>query len=166
MSLQYSIAKNTDGSYSFTTDANVNYIAFFTLCQIEDKEGNTHNVYSFGFEKGGAYNSEKFTNKHDLRVKETIIFIVKEFFRLNGSNTLIYFCFSDDKFARHRSITFSKWYKESLLETVVHHKKSVTFNNTTFYGGALILKENPLRELLIDAINSYFNELIADKEDL
>ncbi|QEK50911.1 hypothetical protein FYC62_03920 [Pedobacter aquae] len=166
MSLRYNITKNPDGSYNFITDGNIEYVAFFTLCQINDKEGNEHTVYSFGFEKAGSYKSDKFKTKYDLKVKETIIFIIKEFFKLNGDGTLIYFCFSDDEFARHRSITFSKWYRESLFETIEHHKKSVKQNDVVFYCGALIARENPLRELLIGAINSYFSDLASYKNDL
>lgn len=164
MSLPYSLTKTQQGYYIFTTDEKAEYTAFFTRCLIDDKEGNTHQVYSFGFERNGGYNSEKFTSKHDPKIKATIIFIVNEFFRSNGSNILIYFCFLEDNLARQRSITFSKWYNESLSTYIEHHKTISVYNENTMYIGALMLRDNPLRELAFEAIDKYVRDSVLDKE--
>ena len=164
MSPQYNLTKTDQGFYIFTTDDEIEYTAFFTQCIIDDKEGNTHKVYSFGFEKNGAYNSEKFVSKYDPKIKATIIFIVNKFFRSNGSNTLIYFCFHEDNLARQRSITFSKWYNESLSENIEHHKTTSVYDEKPVYVGTLILRDNPLRELAFEAIDNYIRDLVSEKE--
>ena len=163
MSLRYNIKLTDQGSYIFTTDSNIDYIAFFTTCPIEDKEGNTHKAYSFGFERSGKYSLNKFTYKFDDKIKHTIIFIIKEFFRLNGSNALIYFCFQEDEYGRHRSIVFSKWHSEELSKDIEHYKKNINFEEERLYGGVLVLRENPLRGLVLEALDLYIDEIMKSK---
>lgn len=163
MSLPYNLTLTEQGSYLFKTNADISYSAFFTSCNIDDKEGNTHHAFSFGFERCGKYSSEKFANKYDQRIKCTIIFIIKEFFRLHGNDALIYFCFQDDEYARHRSIVFNRWYVEEFAYDVEHYKKTVIIKENMLYGGMLILRDNPLGELLIEAVNAFFDEIMEEK---
>jgi len=163
LSLQYNLILTEQGSYIFTTDNGVEYVAFFTTCPIEDSDGNMHKAYSFGFERSGKYESEKFVHRYDEKIKHTIIFIIKEFFKLNGNDALIYFCFPDDEYARHRSITFSRWHSEALSEEIQHLKKNTVINDDTYYGGILVLKENPLRELIVEAVNVYIDQIMEQK---
>lgn len=108
MSLRYNLEITEKGYYKFTTELGVEYIAFFTEYSIQDSQGNNHKVFSFGFERSGQYISSKFSNKYDDRIKSTIVFIVREFFKQHGHEALIYSCFQEDEYARHRSIAFSK----------------------------------------------------------
>jgi hypothetical protein len=163
LSPQYNLTLTEQGSYIFTTDNGIEYTAFFTDGPIEDKDGNMHTAYSFGFERSGKFVSNKFGYKFDEKIKNTIIFIIKEFFRVNGNTALVYFCFPGDEYARHRSITFSKWHREELSEDIEHYKKSSVYQEEKLYGGILVLKENPLLGLLVEAVNVYIDEMADQK---
>ena len=63
---------------------------------ITDIEGNDHIIYSFGFDREGNYGTGKFSNDFDVKIKTTIIHIIKEFFNKNGDKAIMYFCYDDD----------------------------------------------------------------------
>ena len=130
---------------------------------ITDIEGNDHIIYSFGFDREGNYGTGKFSNDFDVKIKTTIIHIIKEFFNKNGDKAIMYFCYDDDGFARHRSILFSKWYNEHNSD-ILHLKKHLVLNGETQYGGMLILKSNPLLNLVDDAVDTYVKEVFQQKQ--
>lgn len=163
MSTPYKLTKTDQGSYLFTSDAGLEYTCFFIACPITDNDGNDHFIYSFGFDRSGKFKSTRFANRFDERIKFTIIYIIKEFFRINGDNALLYFCYPDDEFARHRSITFSKWYNEELSDDIDHFKKDSAYKEEVLYGGMLILKKNPFHKLLNDAVDMYITEMNNQK---
>lgn len=163
MSAQYKLTQTDQGLYSFTTDAGIAYTAFFIECPLQDKDGNEHIAYSFGFDRSGKFDLKKFSQSYDVKIKNTIVYIIEEFFKKNGEKALLYLCYPEDEYARHRSIIFAKWHKENLSDKIEHIKKYTTYNKETLYGGMLILKENPFIQLLIDAIDSYIND-IADQK--
>lgn len=163
MSLRYNLEITEKGYYKFTTELGVEYVAFFSEYSIQDSHGNNHRVFSFGFERSGQYISSKFSYKYDYKIKSTIVFIIREFFKKHGNEALIYFCFQDDEYARHRSIAFSKWHREGLSGEIEHHRKHGVYNNEDIYMGILMLKVNPLRELILEAIDTYIDEIMASK---
>lgn len=163
MSALYNLLKTDQGLYSFTTDTGISYTAFFIACPIKDKEANEHIAYSFGFDREGKFELAKFSHAYDVKVKNTIVYIIKEFFDKNGDKALLYLCYPEDEYARHRSIIFSKWHKEELLDQITHIKKNTTFNDEILYGGILVTKENPLLDLLLDAIDGYINDITDQK---
>lgn len=146
----------TDQGYSFVTDQNIEYQIFFTMYYLDDADGNEHTIYSFGFERSGSFEAQKYEFGYDEKIKSTIIHIVTDFFIKNENNALLYFCWPDDDFARHRSITFSKWCKES--DDIEHKRGVVTYGKKSLYGGILVKKENPLKSLLMDAFEQHIND--------
>ena len=146
----------TDQGYSFVTDHNIEYTIFFTMYYLDDTDGNEHTIYSFGFERSGSFKAKKYEFSHDVKIKTTIIHVVKEFFIKNEDNALLYFCWPDDDFARHRSIIFSKWCKES--DDIEHKRGTVPYGTTNLYGGILVKKENPLKSLLVNAFEKHIND--------
>lgn len=163
MSALYNLTHTAQGLYSFTTDSGIVYTAFFIACPLKDKDDNKHIAYSFGFERKGKFDSEKFNQPYDVKIKNTIIYIIEEFFKKNGEKALLYLCYPEDKYARHRSIIFSRWHKEELSGKIEHFKKNVTYNAEALYGGVLVLKENPFIHLLLDAIDGYINDITDQK---
>jgi hypothetical protein len=159
LSAPYKLAKTDQGSYLFTSDTGLEYTCFFIACLITDNDGNDHSIYSFGFDRSGKFMSTRYANRFDERIKVTIIYIIREFFRVNGDNVLLYFCYPDDEFARHRSIAFRKWYNEELSDDIDHFKKDSAYKDEMLYGGMLILKKNPFHKLLNDAIDVYIAEM-------
>jgi len=163
LSALYNITKTGQG-YIFITDTNLEYTVLFSTNLIKDRDGNNHVVYNFVFERSGKYDSAGFKNRFDEKVKNTIVHIVKEFFKLNGDTALLYFCYPEDEYSRQRSITFSKWHREELSNEIEHLKKNTIYNEEKLYGGMLYLKDNPLSELLIEAVTKYFDELVSYKD--
>ncbi|PWK80042.1 hypothetical protein LX99_00506 [Mucilaginibacter oryzae] len=71
---------------------------------------------------------------------------------------MIYFCFGDDGYARHRNIVFNQWFAD--LDTSVEKYNSVIpYEDGKVYGALLVVKENPLKKLIVDSFNSFLNEL-------
>jgi len=158
LSLHYNLSETDQGFYLFTTDLGLVYTVFFTSYSIDDKDGNSHTVYNFGFDRSGEFTAKKFGFEYDGRIKATIVFIIKEFFQKNDDKTLLYFCYSGDEYSRHRSIIFNRWCNEELSDDIEHMRKTATYNDEELHGGMLILKSNPLRDLLINAISSYIDD--------
>lgn len=163
MSTPYKLINAGKGTYLFTCDNGTEYTCFFIALPITDKDGNNHLIYSFGFDRSGKFVSTNFTNRFDVRIKLTIVYIIKEFFKLNEDNAVLYFCYPDDQLARHRSIAFSKWYKEEFSGEIVHLKKDTVYKNEILYGGMLIFKVNPFYELLVNAVDKYIAEINDQK---
>lgn len=155
MSALYNSTKSNTGSYFLLETLVVSILYFLSI----DKEDKNNTVYSVGFDRQGNFNSEKFSSSFDEKIKSTIIYIINEFFRKNGDKAILYFCYENDEFARHRSITFSKWHAESLAGKVLHIKKYTKFKDEMLYGGMLITKNNPLINLLDGAIDFYIEEV-------
>ena len=163
MLLQYNLNKTEQGVYQFTTDSGYLYTAFFTSYRLHDQENNTHTVYSFGFDRSGNFNNGKFQHEYDEKIKNTIIYIVKDFFLKNDNKALLYFCYSGDEHSRQRSILFSKWCRDEVSADIEHLRKTTIINNEVLYGGILLLKSNPLRDLLVNAISNFIEEIVNSK---
>lgn len=162
MSALYKLTKSDSGSYLFTTDGGLDYTVFFIECPVTDIEGNNHTVYSFGFERAGNFETGKFSSSFDEKIKATIIHIIKVFFDKNGEKAILYFCYDDDGFARHRSIIFSLWHRE-LAGTILHIKKNTEVKGGILYGGILVAENNPLLPLLEGAVDAYIEEVNNQK---
>lgn len=159
MPLLYNTSINKDGSYDFTTDNKIIYTVYFLEYTLPDTDGNNHIVYNFGFTRDENYSSEKFVHKFDIKIMNTIVSIINEFFIKNEDKALLYFCYNDDGLGRHRNITFKIWCKK-LDSTIETHQKSVIAQNASFYGSCLIIKNNPLKKLIVDAFEANMAELM------
>ena len=159
MSAQYELTLTESGSYFFTTESGYNYFPYFTQYFLYDEDGNEHKVFHFGFERDRSYNRNKFEDKYDERIKNTIIYIVREFFRKNGESAVLYFCYEADGLSRHRSITFSKWFKE--LSGISLHKRNARYKEHFLYSALLVKTNNPLRKLLTNAFDNHINDMMG-----
>jgi hypothetical protein len=88
--------------------------------------------------------------------------IVNDFFEKNDHKVLVYFCFGDDGYARHRKITFNKWCKD-LNKSIEKHDSTLYYEGSKIYGSLIILENNPLKKLILEAFNSYIEEINSDK---
>jgi len=102
-------------------------------------------------------------SEYDEKIKRTIVYIVRNFLNKYTHHALVYFCYPDDEYSRHRSIIFSKWCNEEMMEDIEHIKRNSVFRNEKFYGGMLVLKSNPLRTLLIKAVLDFIDDLANQK---
>jgi hypothetical protein len=88
---------------------------------------------------------QKFEGEHDPKIGATIMWLIANFFQNNKRAILTYVCSPKNQYARHRFITFGKWYNESGLSERLELKKKIIGKT---YCGALISKKNALLESL------------------
>lgn len=159
MSLLYSLTLNKDGSYSFISKHGNNYIIYFSESTLIDSDRNRHTVYNFGFSRDGEHSSQSFIYKYDSKIRDTIISVINEFFLKADHRALVYFCYGEDGFSRHRNIVFKKWYSD-LDSSIENYNKIVPYLNTKIYGSLIIKKDNPLKKLIIDAFDANMEEIV------
>ena len=148
MSARYEVEIPPDGAgYKFTTSSGDIYIAYFTEFILLDPSEQEISVVSFSFNRKRA--DEK-RQRHDNKVKHTIIHIIKEFFNEQTENAILYICMNSDGKARNRQITFNGWYNE-FSEDFEKHNSSEAHGKLGFYGSILFKKNNPSKQKLIDS---------------
>jgi hypothetical protein len=91
---------------------------------------NAHIVYNFTFFRNEEFTNKPFINKFDPQISRTIILIVYDFFSKGEDKVLLYFCFNDDGYGRHRNITFKKWTNSlsDSLDAIIKLLKHTTVN--------------------------------------
>lgn len=90
------------------------------------------------------------------------MFIVNDFFNKNDHKVLIYFCFGDDGYSRHRSIIFNIW-SDDLHATIEKYDTIIKYNNDVIFGSLMIVKDNPLKKLILKAFNTYIQDIKNDQ---
>lgn len=86
------------------------------------------------------------------------MFIVNDFFKRNDHRALVFFCFADDGYSRHRNIVFKRWGKE-LDESIEKHSAKIEYEGVDIYASLMIVGENLLKKLILDAFKAYLNDL-------
>jgi len=158
----YSLKHNPDGSYNFISEQGHNYLIYFSESTLPDSENNTHIVYNLGFSRNGDHSCEPFTHVYNGKIRATITLIIDNFFKKNDHRTLIYFCFGDDGYSRHRNIVFNQWFKD-LNDKIEKCNRIIAFEDNKVYACLVIVKDNPLKGLILDAFDEYLNDLKDSK---
>lgn len=141
------------GSYFFTSDSGHQYTVYFdTKSSIFPNEDLDRHAVYIGF--SCVPEIEKFQTEYDPKIGVTIMWLIANFFQNHKNAILTYVCSPRNNYARHRFITFSKWFKESGLSERLELKKKIIGNT---YCGALIGKKNSLHDALEIAMLD-FNE--------
>ena len=149
MSARYEINRNEDGnSYQFITSSGNTYIAYFTEFILQDKNNNEILTVSFGF--SCKLGNEQKPQRHDTKIKQTIIYIINGFFKAQPADAILYLCMNQDGRAKNRHITFDRWFKEAGedLEKYDAPNKSAGHN---FYCSIIIKSANPDKQKFVDA---------------
>jgi hypothetical protein len=84
--------------------------------------------------------------------------IVNDFFNKNDHRVLIYFCFGDDGYSRHRKIVFNQWCSDLDL-SVEKHDNVIPYENTFVYGSLMIVRDNPLKQLILTSFNKFLEDI-------
>ncbi|HWZ02015.1 MAG TPA: DUF6169 family protein [Mucilaginibacter sp.] len=162
MSPLYNFDKNQDGSYHFISDSGSNYLIYFLESTIPDSENNIHTIYNLGFTRDGEHACKSFFNKYDGKIRATIMFIINDVFKKNEHRTLVYFCFGDDGYSRHRNIVFKRWAKD-LDISIEAHNGIIDYDNNLVYSSLIIVSDNPLKKLILESFDTYLQELKQHK---
>lgn len=149
MSARYELHVAEDGtSYQFITDAGNTYLAYFTEFFLQGKDGSEVPTISFGFTC--KLTDESVAQPYDVKIRETILYIVREFFSKQPDEAMLYLCLTGDGRARQRHVTFKRWHG-NLIEELEKHDAPQAINEAGFYGSILIKPSNPNKKLFIDA---------------
>jgi hypothetical protein len=107
LSARYKIEVLKDNAgYKFVTFSGDIYVAYFTEFILLDTAEQDVPIVSFGFTRKRADEGQR--HGHDIKVKYTIIQIIKDFFNDQSENVFLYICINNDGRARNRQITFNK----------------------------------------------------------
>jgi hypothetical protein len=146
LSALYKIHLLEDGSgYQFKTSSGDVYVAYFTEFTLLDSEENEIPVVSFGF---ACKRSTEEKPRYDSKVKQTIVYIIQDFFNKQPDDAVLYMCMNNDGKARSRHVTFNNWYRE-LNTDLEKHSSSSEQGNSGFYGSILLKSNNPNKKKLI-----------------
>lgn len=157
MSHLYNVT-DSDGLATFITDLGDTYSSYFLEYPLLDADGNEHIVLNFDFLCNENFECKTFTKKHDLKIKNTFINLISNYFDNHEHAVIVYFCYNRDGLGRHRSITFRKWLKE-LPGHISKTFNSTEYNSTIIYSSMLIVESNPLKKLILDAFEQRLLDL-------
>lgn len=146
--------KTKDLLYYFTTDSGVIYTAYFLV------NNDIPNGYEFCFDC-----EERNVKYYDEKIKNTICNILLSFFT-DKENAIIYVCSNSDKKALPRKRLFNKWFDEINDMNIIHLERDLTTNYYDIHASLLIVKDNPLKEYIIDLFEEQIKLLtILDNEN-
>lgn len=133
-------------SYGFKTDYGVVYrVGFYKNDTIW-----ADNTYEFGIN-----NENHKTSPNDVKVKETILSIIEEFFKSNPS-VLLYQCETGDNRQAMRARLFAKWFNDyGLKDNFVVKAAILKDENVDNYFGIIIEKSNPRLDLYLKEFESF-----------
>ncbi|SDE90299.1 hypothetical protein SAMN05216464_110247 [Mucilaginibacter pineti] len=123
-----------------------------------DDEGNNHIIYNLGFSRDGGHSCIPFSSKYDEGVRDTIMSVINDFFEKNDHKAIIYFCFGDDGYSRHRKIVFNQWSKD-LNNDIEKHDKIIPYEGTPLFSSLMIVSSNPLKNLILNSFNKFLQEI-------
>lgn len=134
------------GGYQFTTSDGDVYIAYFTEFTLIDSGQNEILATSFGF----ANKAGNSGHRYDVKIKNTIVHLIKEFFENQDDAAILYICINNDGRERNRHITFGRWFNEMNSEferysSLGEHAKA------GFYSSIIFKSTNQRRLKLIEA---------------
>lgn len=146
----YKVENSGESSFVFVTDHGVKYEISFVI----DYTLNIANSYQLCID-----NVENRTQPRDIKVRDTIVEIIKEFFNSNEVS-LLYICDTSDGRQKVRDRIFRMWFEETAdreLYTII--PASIEVDGEEYFASLILRNNHPQYE----AISSAF---IKFKEDL
>lgn len=148
----YEVQKISEMRYSFQTDYDVSYIVGF------DKDESVWEDIAYQLY---VLNVNRHASPNDLKVRDTIICIVKVFFRQNIS-VLSYICETGDEKQSARNRLFVRWVSKSFSTGDYYFKSAmVVAEGIENYVAILVERNNPD----IEIIAKDFDEFVSQMRD-
>jgi hypothetical protein len=135
-----------ESGYQFTTSDGDVYIAYFTEFTLIDSDQNEISATSFGFANKGS--GQK--HQYDVKIKNTIVHLIREFFESQNDAAILYICINNDGRERNRHITFGRWFNEMNNE-FERYSSSGEHAKAGFYSSIIFKSTNQRRLKLIEA---------------
>lgn len=141
---------SANGAYTFQTENGVSYTVDF-----EDAsyyiEGLSP-LYQFSFYPKDFVGSKQ-KSKMDVRVRDTILTLLNEFFD-DSSRSLLFICESLDSRGKARFKLFDNWFKQFAGNALEKYDKEieVEVTSTIVYGSLIIHKNNTDKDLIFQKL--------------
>ena len=134
----------------FVTEKGIEYSVHFT------------EEFSLGGCETFQFMFSKLTKEHapfDMRIKQTLIIIIEEFFNVNH-NVLLYICDTSDKREAFRSRLFGRWFQQfAEKEEYVFRSANAQVEGEGFYAAIIVEKRNPLLPQIVEDFEMSAKEL-------
>lgn len=136
--------REVDAGYEFETDSGdlnlLSFIEYPVLCC----DGLPCSVFMFNIER---IVRGKLKNQHGNKLKNTIVYVLSEFFG-NHANSLVTVCDITDGKQIARNRLFNRWYEEFGRDFLVKIESSFQIEGTTTFASLFFPKNHPLKNLL------------------
>lgn len=150
----YDIEEVANGVYLFETDHDVLYKIEFG----EDASIGNCDTYQFYINNVRHVRAER-----DTKVKQTVMAVLIEFFRVNAS-VVLYVCDTSDGRQRKRSFLFQRWFQEyDHAEQFTVLFGCIRDEDTDNYVGIIVERTNPKYQSVIDDFNETLEMFHANK---
>ena len=142
----YTIWSTIDGIYCFKTDYDVVY-----RIRIEDD----HTIWQEGAYEFSIINESKKNSPNDKKVRNTVSYIIEEFFECNP-DILLYQCETGDNKQAARDRLFIKWFKEYAGSDKYFIKASkIVAEGIENYSAIIVQKSNPNLDTIISDFDNF-----------
>lgn len=132
--------------YAFHTDYRVQYRICFDVNQ---------SIWENGAYEFGIYNDNGKTSPNDIKVKQTIISVIEEFF-INNPDILLYQCETGDNKQNARQRLFYKWFNDSPnRDKYVLKVSSIIAEDTVNFIALIVNRNNPNIDRIIDDFDEF-----------
>lgn len=136
--------REVDAGYEFETDSGDLYLLSFIEYPVLCCDGLPCSVFMFNIER---IVRGKLKNQHGNKLKNTIVYVLSEFFG-NHANSLVTVCDITDgkQFARNR--LFNRWYREFGRGLLVKKETSFQIEGVTTFASLFFAINHPLKRQL------------------
>lgn len=149
----YLVQNNGDGSFVFETDHGVSY----EVCFVIDYTLGIDNSYQLCID-----NVDNKTQPRDVKVRDTIIAIIEDFFR-NNELCLLYVCDTSDGRQKARDRIFRMWFEEKAtndMYTII--PASVEVDGEEYFASLILCNSHPEYDSITTAFVKFSQDL-SDK---
>jgi hypothetical protein len=162
----YELIPATEGYHFFnaTNDKYYVYLTTYSLLNPHQLHKEAYvNVYMMGFSCKRANPETKY--RFDAKTKATTLFIFGEFLKQNKDGAFIYICDNNDGRARNRNITFAQWFNEVANNGYEKYQSYIQYGNYDWYSSIIIRKDNPQKQLYIEAYEYTLAQMLNGSAD-
>ena len=147
----YQVRSENGYSFLFRTETGVSYEIGFVEDHMISDDGDVLQLI--------IRVAEGFSSQRDLKIRDTVIAILEEFFKQDYV-TLVYICDTRDGRQATRQRLFSTWFTSySNKDDYIHEYKELQVDGVGYYMAILGRKDNPLLPDRIDAFERLFKQL-------
>lgn len=112
-------------------------------------------IWENGAYEFGIYNDNGKTSPNDIKVKQTIISVIEEFF-INNPDILLYQCETGDNKQNARQRLFYKWFNDSPnRDKYVLKVSSIIAEDTVNFIAIIVNRNNPNIDRIIDDFDEF-----------